>query len=425
MIIIPLLLSILLRINGVGLIRILRPFNCFGLLRDYQILLFLIILFRTIIAQLGARDANFLEKSKILNILILMISFGRLFMLQFRNPILIYIIFELTRIPIFVIIIGWGYQPEKIKAAYIILIYTTVSAVPLLILLLIKINFSQRVRLTYIPTLINLNTETGGRILAIMMFLGFIVKIPLYGLHFWLPIAHVEAPVYASMILASILLKLGGIGLLRFNSRVYNYYILDFFRVLSLWGSIIVGFICLTTSDLKKIIAYTRVAHISFTIIIWCISRYGWFLPFIITLITHAFSSSGLFYRAHVIYKGTNSRILLINRGRMSSRKSFTFYWLILVIARVGAPPSVNLLTEILSLTLIRVRLCPLLILIIIIVIGMRAVHFILYRTVSHSYKTWDSINRFIRISVIDYRILMLHFLIILISPLIITFITM
>ena len=404
--------------------RTLQIFDRFGFIPRYQVLILIMILFRTLITQIGSYERLFLEKSKFLNILILIIMTTRRIILIFRAPILIYIIFEFASIPIFIIIIGWGYQPEKIKAAFIILIYTIISAVPLLFLLLIKTSISYRINLSYLLILNNVNNTFLGSLFRIIIFLSFLVKIPLYGLHFWLPIAHVEAPVYASIILARILLKLGGIGLLRFYPSIYRFFSLDSFSRISLWGSILVGFICLTTTDLKKVIAYTRVAHIALRIILWSLRRSIWLIPFILSLVTHAFSSSGLFYSAHVLYKERNRRIILINTGILSKDKSFRFYFLILVLARVGAPPSINLLREIISLSIISIRFMPVIFLLLSVIILIRAVHFILYSTISQSFKTWEERSELLNCSMIDYFILISHVVVIIFTPLVITFIS-
>merc|ERR1719211_812773 len=134
--------------------------------------------------------------------------------------------------------------------------------------------------------------------IAFIILIRFLVKFPLYCLHLWLPLAHVEAPVYGSIILAGILLKLGGLGIIRFSCYIsclnFNYVIV-FTRLI---GMLLVGGVCLQSTDLKKIIAFSSVAHIAFCI-----------------FIVHAFSSSGMFFVVYYFYLETRSRNILINSG--------------------------------------------------------------------------------------------------------------
>ena len=104
--------------------------------------------------------------------------------------------------------------------------------------------------------------------MSISLTLGFLVKLPIYGVHLWLPLAHVEAPVFGSIILAGILLKLGGVGLIRFSQIVQNTSWKFACIAISVVGSVLVGLTCLKTTDLKSVIAFSSVSHIGLVIII-------------------------------------------------------------------------------------------------------------------------------------------------------------
>ena len=147
--------------------------------------------------------------------------------------------------------------------------------------------------------------------------MAFFIKIPIYLFHIWLPKAHVEAPVYGSIVLAGILLKIGRYGLLRLievfiNDRfIYRYII---FRV-SIVVALLVRVICIVQVDIKRLVAYSSVVHIN---IILCslltISKLG-FLRRYIMIVSHGLCSSGLFYIVNLYYKRTKRRLLFLNKG--------------------------------------------------------------------------------------------------------------
>lgn len=128
--------------------------------------------------------------------------------------ILFYTFFELSLIPVFFIIIGWGYQPERLEASIWIIMYTLVAAIPFLAIFLL---ISEGFRTPNFKSLEQLYISRNGQkrkiILEFIIILGFLVKFPMYSFHIWLPRAHVEAPVIGSVLLAAILLKFAGFGL--------------------------------------------------------------------------------------------------------------------------------------------------------------------------------------------------------------------
>nr|ARO34901.1 NADH dehydrogenase subunit 4 [Corynis lateralis] len=260
---------------------------------------------------------------------------------------LFYLFFEISIIPVLVLIFGWGFQLDRIQAGMYLLFYTLFASLPFMLAMIYfyKLNYS----LSFFLLLSGIFSSLESEILFMFMILAFLVKLPMFFVHLWLPKAHVEAPISGSMILAGIMLKLGGYGLLRImNIFIYLTVKLNFFLIsLSLLGGIYISFICLFQIDLKSLIAYSSVVHMSMLLCgLLTLSNWGVCGSYLM-MISHGFCSSGLFCLVNIIYERLGSRSLLINKGLINFMPNLTMWWFLLCSSNMAAPPSLNLLSEI------------------------------------------------------------------------------
>jgi NADH-ubiquinone oxidoreductase chain 4 len=239
-------------------------------------------------------------------VVMLYCTFRRISLLSF------YVFFESRLIPTLFLILGWGYQPERVQAGIYLLFYTLLASLPLLVGILFIYGSLGSLFLYWLWD----GVSVSG-LFYVCMVLAFLVRMPMFLVHLWLPRAHVEAPVSGSMILAGVLLKLGGYGLLQVFPVLlkFGFSISFVWVVLSLVSGLLVSLFCIRQTDLRSLIAYSSVAHMSMVIGgIMTMSYWGGCSSFAL-MIVHGLCSSGLFCLSNISYERFGRHSLLSNRG--------------------------------------------------------------------------------------------------------------
>nr|ACO40185.1 NADH dehydrogenase subunit 4 [Crassostrea ariakensis] len=257
-----------------------------------------------------------------------------------------YVLFESTLVPMISIIGIWGGQFERVPSIQYIAAYTVGGSFPLLLVFTAMELHSGSSFMWFICSKMDFNW-----IFWTACFLGFLIKLPAYPFHTWLPKAHVQAPVGGSVILAGILLKLGGYGITRLM-MLFSYTLESFgifVIVLSLYGSVYGAVMCIRQSDVKKLIAFSSVSHMAFPVIgLFSCTEVGLVGAYIM-LVSHGFISSGLFVLCGISSELVHSRkIKAMNEG-VRAIPSLGFIWLVMIMANLGVPPCPVIISEVLS----------------------------------------------------------------------------
>ena len=281
----------------------------------------------------------------VLNLLLLLV-FSVLDVLFF------YIFFEAILIPMYLMIGLWGSRERKVRAVYLFFFYTLIGSLCMLLGLLYIYNLTGTLNFEYLLTY--KFTFEQQYWLWLAFFLSFASKIPLFPLHVWLPEAHVEAPTVGSVLLAGILLKLGVYGFLRFSLNLFpeaSLFFSPFVYLLSVLGIIYASMSAIRQTDLKRIIAYSSVAHMNLvTMGIFSFNIIG-IEGSIMQSISHGFVSGAMFLLVGILYDRYHSRLLYYYGGLVHMMPVYAVLFLIFTMANIALPGTSSFVGEFLLLT--------------------------------------------------------------------------
>jgi NADH-quinone oxidoreductase subunit M len=267
-----------------------------------------------------------------------------------QDLFLFYIFFEAGLIPMYLIIGIWG-GGERIYASYKFFLYTLLGSVLMLVAMLWM---AQAAGTTFIPTLMEFDFPAQAQTwLWLAFFASFAVKMPMWPVHTWLPDAHVQAPTAGSVILAGVLLKMGGYGFLRFSLPMFPEASAQLVWIvfgLSMIAVVYTSLVALVQTDMKKLIAYSSVAHMAFvTIGLFAFNRQG-IEGAIMVMLAHGLVSGALFLCVGVIYDRLHTREIDRYGGLANNMPMYGLFFMLFTMASVGLPGTANFVGEFLAL---------------------------------------------------------------------------
>ena len=305
-------------------IIITNPYRCWLVLMTALVLVFILIF----------------RKDKLTVILFNVLALNTAVFFWTRNVIIFYIRFEFSLIPMVALIIMRGYQPERYGARLWFLLYTIVGSLPLLYVIL-TVRGQRGTRCILLRGRVR-NT------LVLPVLLAFMVKLPVFGIHLWLPKAHVQAPVRGRMFLAAVLLKIGGYGIFFIKCLVgVRLSVFLPFIIFSVLGSTIAMMFCMMLDDMKQVIAYRRIGHIGLVVGTVLSDNEIGLVRRLLIIVGHGFTRSLIFYLGNEAYGVRGSRRLRLTKGLIMVSPILRLCLGSALILNISFPPSINVFGEI------------------------------------------------------------------------------
>ncbi len=262
------------------------------------------------------------------------------------DGLLFYMFFEATLIPMYIIIGVWG-GPNRVYAAFKFFLYTLMGSLLTLIAILYLYNVTDSFDiLTWHKAKLDIVEQI---LLFGAFFMAFAVKVPMWPVHTWLPDAHVEAPTGGSVVLAAIMLKLGAYGFLRFSLPIApdaSQLLAPFIIVLSLVAVIYIGLVALVQKDMKKLVAYSSIAHMGFVTLGFFIFNPMGVEGAIVQMISHGFISGAMFLSIGVLYDRVHSRQIVDYGGVVNTMPKFAAFAVLFAMANCGLPATSGFVGE-------------------------------------------------------------------------------